>query len=105
VTLQVGLRTHAQDHDWHNLVTGLTLIVLNRGHDLPDDAVAIAAGMNGEAAFPFPLQGVSEVWRQGVSEVWRVLQLIEQAPIALDLPMSLRIVPFQPAKIVPGFRR
>lgn len=84
MTLQIGLRADAQDHDWHNLVTGLTLIVLNRGDDLPDDAVAITADMDSEATLPLGLQRISEV--RGL------LQLIEQAPTALDLPMGLRVV-------------
>jgi hypothetical protein len=63
MTLQIGLRAYAQDHDRHDLVTGLSLVVLNRGNDLPDDAVAIAADVDGEAAFPLPVQWVSEVWR------------------------------------------
>jgi hypothetical protein len=97
VALSVRFWPDTQDHDRNHLIARISRVVLNCGHNLPDDPVPVTAGVDSEAAFPLPLERIPEVRR--------VLELIEQASSALDLPMSLRVVPLQPAQVVPGFRR
>lgn len=92
VPLIIGLGTNPQDHDGHHLVSQ-ALIVLNRRQYLPDDAVAVAASMNGEAAFPFPFQGIPEIRC--------ALNAVEEAAWSLDFTVSLRIAPPEQSQALP----
>jgi hypothetical protein len=91
-TLRVGLRANPQDHDRNHLVARLACVVLDSGENLPDDSVAVAAGVHGVAAFPFTFKGIAHVGRG--------LQDVEEASRPLDSLMSFWITTFQTLKIV-----
>ena len=93
----IGLWPDAENDDLYNLIAWVAFVVLNRRQLLPDHPISIASDVNRETALPFPFQGIAQVRRP--------LQVVEQAPWALDLPVSLRIATLKFPQVFPCFRR
>lgn len=97
MALSVGFWTYPEDRNRYDLVAVITLVVVLRGHDLPDDSVTVLPDADRETAFPLVVKVITEIWS--------LFQLVEESARSLDQPVRLGILTPEAPQIFLGLRR